>query len=167
MFASSGFDPLTFWLWAKHASTAPRRAWAFLHHAQDQSSNRNRTYVQWFLWPPAETSSASIERVFSQVKRILASVGENILEDNLELRLLRRCCKKLEVMTLESPWYNKYLSVSLWDSSKIKYSMGGAHHTFCMEAHMFCMESGSKSGKLWLAPLIEPKPSTRYTKYPG
>ena len=27
-----------------------------------------------------------------------------------------------------------------------------------MEAHMFCMESGSKSGKLWLAPLIEPKP---------
>jgi hypothetical protein len=50
-----------------------------------------------------QTSSASIERVFSQVKRILASVGENILEDNLELRLLRRCCKKLEVMTLESP----------------------------------------------------------------
>ena len=38
--------------------------------------------------------------------------------------------------------------------------MGGAHHTFCMEAHMFCMESGSKSGKLWLAPLIEPKPNT-------
>jgi hypothetical protein len=27
------------------------------------------------------------------------------------------------------------------DSSRIKYSMGGAHHTFCMEAHMFCMES--------------------------
>jgi hypothetical protein len=24
---------------------------------------------------------------------------------------------------------------------------------------MFCMESGSKSGKLWLAPLIEPKPN--------
>ena len=36
--------------------------------------------------------------------------------------------------------------------------MGGAHHTFCMEAHMFCMESGSKSGKLWLAPLIAPRP---------
>ena len=49
-----------------------------------------------------QTSSASIERVFSQVKRILASVGENILEDNLELRLLRRCCKKLEEMT--SSW---------------------------------------------------------------
>ena len=43
------------------------------------------------------------------------------------------------------------------------YSMGGAHHTFCMEAHMFCMESGSKSGKLWLAPLIAPRPSTVYS----
>ena len=49
-----------------------------------------------------QTSSASIERVFSEVKRILASVGESILEDNLELRLLRRCCKKLEEMT--SSW---------------------------------------------------------------
>ena len=38
-----------------------------------------------------QTSSASIERVFSQVKRILASVGDSILEDNLELRLIRRC----------------------------------------------------------------------------
>ena len=26
---------------------------------------------------------------------------------------------------------------------------------------MFCMESGSKSGKLWLAPLIEPKPKAQ------
>jgi hypothetical protein len=50
-----------------------------------------------------QTSSASIERVFSETKWILASVGESILEDNLELRLLRRCCKKLEEMTLESP----------------------------------------------------------------
>ena len=33
-----------------------------------------------------QTSSASIERVFSEVKRILASVGDSILEDNLELR---------------------------------------------------------------------------------
>ena len=39
--------------------------------------------------------------------------------------------------------------------------MGGAHHTFCMEAHMFCMESGSKSGKLWLAPLIAPRPNVQ------
>ena len=38
-----------------------------------------------------QTSSASIERVFSMVKRILASVGDSILEDNLELRLIRRC----------------------------------------------------------------------------
>ena len=49
-----------------------------------------------------QTSSASIERVFSETKWILASVGESILEDNLELRLLRRCCKKLEEMT--SSW---------------------------------------------------------------
>ena len=48
-----GFDPGSFWLWAKHASAAPRRDWAFLHPAQDQSSNRDRTYVQWFYWPPA------------------------------------------------------------------------------------------------------------------
>ena len=54
MFASSGFDPPTFWLWAKHASTAPRREWAFLYPAQDLSSNRVRTYVQWFYWPPAK-----------------------------------------------------------------------------------------------------------------
>ena len=40
-----------------------------------------------------QTSSASIERVFSEVKRILASVGDSILEDNLELRLFRRCAR--------------------------------------------------------------------------
>ena len=35
---------------------------------------------------------------------------------------------------------------------------GGAHHTFCMEAHMFCMESGSKSGNSWFAQVILAQP---------
>ena len=49
-----------------------------------------------------QTSSASIERVFSEVKRILASVGDSILEDNLELRLFRRCAAHCD-STFEIP----------------------------------------------------------------
>ena len=40
-----------------------------------------------------QMSSASVERVFSQVKLIVNSIGENALEDNLETRLVERVNK--------------------------------------------------------------------------
>ena len=36
-------------------------------------------------------SSASVERVFSQVKHIIETVGENVLEGSLESRVMKRC----------------------------------------------------------------------------
>ena len=45
--------------------------------------------------PPSSASSARSSGCWRPL-------GENILEDNLELRLLRRCCIKLEE-TMESP----------------------------------------------------------------
>ena len=37
-----------------------------------------------------QTSSASVERVFSQVKFIVESIGVNALEDTIETRLMQR-----------------------------------------------------------------------------
>jgi hypothetical protein len=40
-----------------------------------------------------QPSSASVERVFSQLKLILEEIGEVGLHDNIEARLMARCCK--------------------------------------------------------------------------
>ena len=37
-----------------------------------------------------KTSSASVERVFSQVKFIVESIGVNALKDTIEMRLMQR-----------------------------------------------------------------------------
>ena len=41
-----------------------------------------------------QTSSASVERVFSQLKLIVGQIGQSALEDNFELRLMRRVNKE-------------------------------------------------------------------------
>ena len=44
-----------------------------------------------------QVSSASVEKVFSQLQLLVKSVGQHIIHDNLEARLFTRCNKDYPV----------------------------------------------------------------------
>ena len=58
--------------------------WKTYHHKLNLFSTAARLVVL------VQTSSASVERVFSQVKFIVESIGVNALKDTIKTRLMQR-----------------------------------------------------------------------------
>ena len=92
---SDKYDPTVYSNWKEDPIERARRIWCWwkCHHEMVE-----------FCWSDAarfavllQVSSASVERVFSQLQLLVKSVGQHIIHDNLEARLFTRCNKDYPV----------------------------------------------------------------------
>jgi hypothetical protein len=77
--------------WKSDESEVARRVWMFWINKR---IHFNYMTVAVALTVLVQTSSAAVERVFSQLKLIIDACGQNTLADILELRLFRRLDQK-------------------------------------------------------------------------